>query len=73
MYGWNGRHRGWFIDGIMYEGRGRRVRYVSLRCPVETSVSPVKTVKSVRGVALVRPVLSLGRSSLGLEEFVTDR
>jgi len=77
IYQWSGEHIGWFVDGVMYDGDGDRVGFIRSRCPVVTSVEPVKSVKSVRSVrgvrsvASVRTALSTGFSHQTLEAFLT--
>jgi hypothetical protein len=68
LYGFNGKHLGWFVNGILYDNDGLRIGYTKNTCPCVTSVQSVKSVKSVkhvksvRSVAHVKPVLSLSNS-----------
>ena len=76
VYGWNGRHLGWFIDGVIYDNHGCRVGFIQRKCPVVTRVTSVKSVKSVkhvknvRQVAFVRPVLSMGSAAMSLRDYI---
>jgi hypothetical protein len=45
IFGWNGQHLGWFVDGIIYDLQGRRVGFVRERCPVATYTQPAKYAK----------------------------
>ncbi|MFH0844995.1 MAG: 4-fold beta flower protein [Pseudomonadota bacterium] len=42
LYGINGRHLGWLIDGIIYDHSGARVGFLFNTCPVSTFKEPVK-------------------------------
>lgn len=76
LFGWNGKHLGWMVDGIVYDLDGRRVGYTRSRVPVVPSVPSVKSVRSVPSVKSVpevpriRPALSTARSSHDLEDFL---
>lgn len=75
-YGFNGRHLGWFIGGIIYDLQGLKIGFVGNKCPSVKSISPIKSVKhvksikSVRSVPNVRPVLSIGYSDRDFEAFL---
>ena len=45
IYGFNGRHIGWFLDQILYNDDGERVGFTNKTCPVDTSKEPVKAEK----------------------------
>jgi hypothetical protein len=76
VHGWNGRHLGWFVEGILYDLHGKRVGFVREACPFVTRMEPVKCVKHVKYVkhvqhaAHVRAVLSTGNSEVDLGEFL---
>jgi len=78
VYGWNCKHLGWFVDGIIYDLQGLRVGFTRDTCPVVTYVEPVKYVKHVkyvkyvRHVPYVRPVFSLGYSDKNLRDFLEE-
>ena len=42
VYGINGRHLGWFIDGVLYNDRGERAGFIFETCPVRIGRRPVK-------------------------------
>lgn len=48
IYGINGRHLGWFIDGILYNNSGERIGFTSGACPVAPSKEPVKSKKQLK-------------------------
>jgi hypothetical protein len=33
VYGWNGRHLGWYREGVLYDTLGRRVGSLGEQCP----------------------------------------
>jgi hypothetical protein len=76
VFGWNGRHLGWFVEGVMYDSRGRRVGSVGARCPYATHSEPMKYVKYAkyakyaRHVAYARPAFSLSYAEEPLDEFL---
>ena len=45
IFGFNGRHLGWFIDEIIYDNSGQRIGFTSSSCPVPTAKEPVKSKK----------------------------
>ena len=48
IYGINGRHLGWFIDGIIYNNIGERIGFTSATCPAAPLKEPSKTKKRVK-------------------------
>lgn len=77
IYSWSrGRHLGWFVDGIAYDGRGRGVGYVEAHCPVAVAASTAagpksaKSARSARSAAQARPALSTLKSTLALGAFL---
>ncbi len=42
-YGWNGKHLGWFVDGIFYDGHGYKIGFIRSKCPVATFAEPAKS------------------------------
>jgi hypothetical protein len=53
VYGFNGRHLGWFRDDVLYSPDGTRVGFTSGTCPKSVSKSPLKTKK--RRAGEIRP------------------
>jgi len=45
VYGFNGRHLGWFINGIVYDPDGNRIGFNSTTCPVSVYEEPAKEKK----------------------------
>jgi len=48
VYGINGHHLGWFVDGIIYNNRGERIGFTSSACPVAPGKDPVKAERYIR-------------------------
>ena len=46
VYGINGRHLGWFKDGILYNHAGERIGFTFTTCPVSISKPPAKGRKA---------------------------
>jgi len=76
VYGFNGKHLGWFENGIMYDGDGYRIGFSREKCPVVTQIEPVKSVKhvksvkSVKSIAPIKPIFSLANSNKKFKEFL---
>ena len=76
VYGWNGKHLGWFVDGIIYNIRGRRVGSIREKCPFATYAEPAKNAKYAKYAKYARyaayaiPALSTGYSDEDFEEFL---
>ena len=49
VYGFNGRHLGWFRDDVLYSPDGTRVGFTSGACPKSISKSSLKTKKGRAG------------------------
>ena len=45
IYGFNGIHLGWFIDGIVYDPSGDRIGFTSTTCPIGVYQEPAKAKK----------------------------
>lgn len=77
LYSWQrGRNLGWFVDGVVYDGRGRRVGYLESTCPVSVIAEPAKRAKTKPGArgpkagAQARPTLSAAKSDLAFGAFL---
>jgi len=76
VYGWHGRHIGWFVDGILYDGKGYRVGFTAETCPEAPYLEPAKYAKHGQtqrfkpSAPPARPVLSQGNSPQDLEAFI---
>ncbi len=76
VYGFNGLHLGWFIDGIVYDADGKRVGFTSTYCPVPVHKATGKAKKYPADKAGPRyeppplPNLGFDYSSEDFEEFL---
>ncbi len=48
VYGFNGKHLGWFIDSIVYDYDGKRIGFTSVTCPVIPSKEPGRYKKKIK-------------------------
>jgi hypothetical protein len=76
LYGWNGKHLGWFASGVMCNLKGERVGSVREKCPYTTFLETskfskfTKFTKFTRFTPYSRPTLSSYYSNEGLEGFL---
>jgi 4-fold beta flower protein len=49
VYGFNGRHLGWFRNDVLYSPDGTRVGFTSSTCPISISKSPLKSKRGRAG------------------------
>jgi hypothetical protein len=45
VYGFNGRHLGWFIKGVVFDTEGKRIGFTSNTSPLPASQEPPKAKK----------------------------
>ena len=64
VYGFNGRHLGWFEDGILWDHQGQRVGFIESTSPVFTQFEPFKGFKQFK------PFKSMSNSAMNLLEFL---
>ncbi len=78
VYGINGRHLGWFINEIIYNGQGERIGFTSNTCPVAIAKEPVKTERRTmdeirpRWSAPPTPKLTFNLGSRNLADFLME-
>jgi len=48
VYGFNGRHLGWFRNDVLFNHRGERVGFTHTTCPVSIAKPPVKGKKAAK-------------------------
>ncbi len=76
IYGVNGKHLGWFIDGIIYDKSGERIGFTASTCPVAPENEPVKPKKLMKYELQPRwkenplPKLKYTSSDADLSEFL---
>ncbi len=75
IYGFNGRHLGWFEDDIVWDHQGLRVGFTKSTCPVHTQFEPFKgfkqfkPLKSFKQFVPVKPVKGYGISAITTLDF----
>jgi hypothetical protein len=76
IYGVNGKHLGWFIDGVIYDNNGKRAGFISSTCPIgiqkgtgKGEKKPFPEIRS-RWKAPPMPNLSYDYSGLSLAELL---
>jgi hypothetical protein len=78
IFGWNGRHLGWFIDGVVYNLTGHQIGYTREKSPVPVANEPVKPAKQLkpsqypRYTTSARPRLSNAYAMGNLQEFLSQ-
>jgi hypothetical protein len=78
VYGLNGRHLGWWIEGILYNHDGERIGFISTTCPVSIGREPAKTQRQSmdemkpRWEAPPLPKLSFSFADLDLEDLLQE-
>lgn len=78
IYGWNGKHLGWFANGTIFDIYGLRSGFIKSKSPLVTQMEPlkpvkqIKQVKNVRQVPVAKPVLCYGFSAKNLEEILEE-
>ncbi len=65
IYGFNGKHLGWFVKGLIYNHDGEIVGAIRSRIKGPVHVSPIKSIKqikpikSIREIKPIRPIFGL--------------
>jgi hypothetical protein len=78
IYGFNGWHLGWFINGIAYDLDGNRIGFTSTTCPTAAYKEPAKVKKyptdklGPRYEAPPLPELGFNYSTEDFEKFLLD-
>jgi hypothetical protein len=78
VYGFNGRHLGWWLDEILYNVEGDRIAFTSGTCPVAIGKESQKDKKQrmeeirPRWKAPPLPKLGFDFASQDLEEFLRE-
>ena len=76
VFGWKGRHIGWFVEGILYDDKGFRIGFTSATCPADTYTEPAKYTKFSKlerfrqQTPHRRPALSLTNSNQDIDDFI---
>ncbi len=78
VYGFNGRHLGWFEDGVVINHHGERIGFTKNRCPGKPKTEPVKMdklmqkIKSIKEMAPLKPMISISTSRENLVSFLNS-
>jgi hypothetical protein len=78
VYGWNGKHLGWYNEGTIFDIFGLRSGFVRPKSPIPTHGEPIKPAKQIkpargsRQMAVSKPVLCYGYSGRSLEEILEE-
>ncbi len=76
IYGFNGRHLGWFEDEIIWDHKGQRLGFTSRTCPSFTQFEPFKGFKqfkpfrAFKQFAPFKPFKSYSNSNIELINFL---
>jgi hypothetical protein len=68
IYGFNGKHLGWFAKGLVYNHEGEIVGAIRSKLNRQVQLSPVKAIKeikpikSIREIKPIRPIFGLSWS-----------
>jgi hypothetical protein len=78
VYGLNGHHLGWWIEGILYNHDGERIGFTSSTCPVSIGREPTKNQRQSmdeirpRWKAPPFPKLSCSFADMDLENLLRE-
>jgi mRNA-degrading endonuclease RelE of RelBE toxin-antitoxin system len=78
IYGFNGKHLGWFEDQIVWDHLGQRVGFTKKTCPTLTQFEPFKgfkqykPFKTFKQLVPLKPLKSSIVSSIELLKFLKD-
>ena len=76
IYGFNGKHLGWFEDGIVRDSQGYAVGFVKGATNVYTKFEPIKSIKkikplkSIKQIPPIKPINRSQFSNTGLSLFL---
>jgi len=70
VYGFNGKHLGWYVNGFMYDRDGRRVGATTGGIEPAKAPKQAKPIRGARETARARPVLSTEWSLVDFRTFL---
>lgn len=76
IYGWKGKHLGWFIDGIVYDCLGHQVGFTKEKSPIAIDTTVAKsprlaqTLKFPPYPPVPKPILTTIKADLTLLRFL---
>lgn len=59
VYGFNGKHLGWFVKGLIYNHDGEIVGATRLRLKVVPKISPIKSIKEIKPIKSIKEIKPL--------------
>lgn len=59
VYGFNGKHLGWFVKGVVYDHDGDAVGAVSSRFKTPQPICPIKSIKSLKPLKSIKELRPL--------------
>lgn len=77
IYGFNGSHLGWYIDGVVWNVKGMRAGFNKQTCPVMKKMEPLKSLrqlkplKSLRQLPYCKPIFSHLNSKESLPQILS--
>lgn len=77
IYGFNGSHLGWYVDGIVRNIKGMKAGFNKQTCPVLRKSEPLKSLrqlkplKSLRQLPHYKPIFSFGFSNESLVQILS--
>ncbi len=74
VYGFNGRHLGWFDQGVIFNHCGEKIGFTKSECPGLPGAEPVKMgklIQQVRSIKETAPPKPLSPVSISNENFVS--
>ncbi len=54
VYGFNGKHLGWFEDGIIRDQNGEKIGFTKSCCPKITKIEPIKKIKKIKKIKSIK-------------------
>ena len=59
VYGFNGKHLGWFVEGLIYNHDGEIVGATRSRLKALPKISPIKSIKEIRPIKSIKEIKPL--------------
>ena len=74
VYGFNGKHLGWFENGVIINHGGEKIGFTKICCPENTRAEPAKLdklIQKIKSVKEMAPLKPMCRPSTARENFVS--
>jgi hypothetical protein len=56
IYGYNGKHLGWFKSGVVYDHQGDAVGVIKSRFRGAVEITPIKSIKEIKPIKGIREI-----------------